>query len=485
MQGRKGPDGVSRYAADAHDLQTYRDAEQQLRALRVPVLVAQEDARARLYVAAFDGTGNDRTEPGLGPKTNVALLHEQLIVDPQAHPQIRSGYVPGPGTQNGWASRILDAATGRSYDARLEEMYLQFCRQAHEWLKADPDARISLANVGFSRGAEQAAGFARLVHERGIRDPSGVELQRGRDGLIREIRYGGALLRPPGEVAQAEMLFDPVGTGTPHRRDRRPPPSVLSGFQLIAEDERRDLFPSSRIIDPGLSADGRFLGVVLGGAHSNTGGGYRDDGLSRRALNLAVDYLNALSDRPFLQKTWLRPDLDVVTRSLEHAPIYDDDHYRANERRKLPEAQRRPAFECIDGRLRSCTAQGRDAEPMDPALDARFRRRAVEPGPVPPMPAEFRHFPPAGERDDLQPQAPPRSPLQQAFGAWAAADAAGDRDAARATLASYLDSPQGRDFIAQVEAGAARMREAEHLAREEAMARQAEQQAPRVRAMVM
>lgn len=484
MQGRKGPDGASRYAADAHDLQSYTQAERQMQSLQVPVLVSQEDPSTRLYVATFDGTGNDRSQPALGPQTNVALLYDQLTADPASHPQIRAGYVPGPGTQDGWASRTLDAVTGNSYDARLEEMYLLFCRQAHDWLKADPDARISLANVGFSRGAEQAAGFARMVHERGIRDPTGVEVERGRDGLIREIRYSGALLQEPGRVAQAEMLFDPVGTGTPHRRDRRPPPSVLSGFQLIAEDERRDLFPASWIIDPGLSPDGRFLGVVVGGSHSNTGGGYEEDGLSRRALNLSVDYLNALADRPFLQKTWLRPDLDVVIRSVEHAPVYDDDHYRRNERHGVPPGQRRPAFECIDGRLRRCGPEGREAEPVDRMLDAGFERRRVVPGPVPEAPPEYRGLPPARQRDDLQPHTPPRSAMQWLFGGIAAAEASGDREGVRAALAAYLDTPQGREFSAQVEAGVARMREAQRV-EHGAVARQAEPDAPRVRALAV
>lgn len=485
MQGRNHPDGASRYAADEHDLQTYAETAKQLSRLQVPVLLRSGDPRDRLYVAAFDGTGNDKCDPASGPPTNVARLHDQAQAAADQGEPIGAGYLPGPGTQESRVARVLDAATGRSYDARLEEMYLLFCRQAHEWLKADPDARISLANIGFSRGAEHAAGFARMVHERGIRDPTNVEVERGRDGLIREIRYSGELLQPPGRVAQAELLLDPVGTGTPHRRDRRPPPSVLSGFQLVAEDERRDQFPSSRIIDVGLSDDGRFLGAIVGGAHVNIGGGYHEDGLSRRAFNLSVDYLNALSDRPFLQKTWLRPDLDVVTRSLEHAPFYDDDHYRRSERRGVPEAERRAAFECIDGRLRDCRPGGRDAEPMDRSLDARFERRPLRPAPVPETPAEYRDLPPAQRRDDLQPTAPPRSPVQRAFGLFAAAEEAGDREAAREALATYLATPQGRMFAARVESGVQAVFDAERVARLDPLAHETAAQAPRVRALAV
>jgi hypothetical protein len=44
-------------------------------------------------------------------------------------------------------------------------------------------------------------------------------------------------------------LFDAVGTGEPVREhDRRLPPSVISGFQIISADERRGLFKSDRII---------------------------------------------------------------------------------------------------------------------------------------------------------------------------------------------------------------------------------------------
>lgn len=406
MQGRIGPDHASRYAADEHDLASYQRAEMDLARLSAPMLLST-GGHTRLYVAAFDGTGNDKGNASLGPPTNVAILYDQVHgLAGDGH--VAAGYVAGPGTQHRWLENKVDGATGHSYDARLEEMYLKFCQQAKRWINDDPDAIISLADVGFSRGAEEAAGFARMVHERGIRDPTGTQMHRDRDGLIDRIQYRTDLppLRPPGSIAQTELLFDPVGTGDPSRHDRRPPPGVLSGLQIYAEDERRDLFASSHVIDPGPSADGRFLGVVVGGAHSNVGGGYREDGLSRRSLNLGIDYLNALSDRPFLQKTWLRPDLDVVVRSVDHAAIYDDDLYRANERAGLAEDRRRPGVECISGQPRRCPADGRDAQPVDPTLDARFPRRPVPIGPVPAAPDDLRDRLPASERDDLQPQAP-------------------------------------------------------------------------------
>jgi hypothetical protein len=201
-------------------------------------------------------------------------------------------------------------------------MYALFIDQAWKWRQADPEAQIRLADVGFSRGAEQAAGFARLVHKRGIQDHTGAVYERDSSNKITGVHYTKPPLVAPGQVIQAEGLFDAVGTGEPYKHDRRPPPSVISGLHIMALDERRGAFPSDRIIDPGLSPDGRFLGLEVAGAHSDVGGSYHRNGLAIRSGNMMMDYLNALSDQPFLQKG-IEPDdprLNVVHRSEEAFP---------------------------------------------------------------------------------------------------------------------------------------------------------------------
>lgn len=451
MAGTRSPDGVTRYAADDHDLQSYARAQADLAAMRTPRLHDGRDPASRLFIAYFDGTGNDASRSDLG-RTNVAELHAATRQASSNDPSLASAYIAGPGTQPGAILALADGARGFSYDARLETMYYEFCTQAGAWLRENPDALISLASVGFSRGAEQAAGFARMVAERGIADVTNAVVTRDEDGLIVRARYPAPPLQAPGQIPQAELLFDPVGTGVPQHRDRRPPPQVLTALQITAEDERRDLFRGSRILDPGVSHGGRFLNVTVGGCHSDIGGSYKEDGLARRSYNLGVDFLNSLSDRPFLPKRHLRPDLDVVHRSLEHSRAYDDDHYRANERRGLPEAQRRGHVEAIGGRPGERRAESRDAEPIDRALDARYPRRPVEIGPVPETPLEFRRNPPAQERSDLQPTAPPRDPLRRTIGLIAEAEVRGDRLQADAALDAYLDSPGGRAFATQVDA---------------------------------
>lgn len=318
-------DGVSIRVADPPDMQMYVDASRQLSTFTAPVLLHADNPHERLYIASFDGTGNDKFKDALHA-TNVAKVDDQVErIQQHASHRIGRGYVPGPGTQGCLIPRALDGAVGYTHEARVEKMYRQLVEQVQKWRQDDPDAEIRLADLGFSRGAEEAASFARLVHERGIQNPQGARYTYDSHGNITHVEYTKPPLVERGKVAQVVGLFDPVGTGRPmNDYDRRLPPSVISGVQIIAKDEHRGLFKSDHIIDPGLSPDGRLLGVVVPGAHSDVGGGYVRNGLSIRSGNLMVDYLNALSDRPFLAKSPepADPGLNVVHRSTEGLLLY-------------------------------------------------------------------------------------------------------------------------------------------------------------------
>ena len=380
MGGDRNPDGVSVYQASEEDLQGFKIAGEQLAEFSAPVLLSGSNPNERLFVAAFDGTGNSRFSDAPENHTNVARIYEQ--VDRYGKSQyfsvgestIAAGYVEGVGTQGG-LSGTIDLIWGRTYEARLEEMYLQFVTQAKAWIERNPDADIRMAAIGFSRGAEQAAGFTRLVEERGIRDPVGAELVRDSKGLVESVTYHGAPLREPGSVVQAVGLFDPVGTGTPRDHDRRLAPSVVSGFQINAEDERRNLFQVTRIIDPGVTEDGRFLNVTVAGAHSDIGGSYALDGLSIRSGNLMVDYLTALSDQPFLDKRPepLDAERNVIHRSEEHQVFYRTSLYDRNGERVAQE-ELAPEF--------LCKMDCRDAEPRNEAMAEGLSWQKVEIAPV-------------------------------------------------------------------------------------------------------
>lgn len=387
---RTPKDDVSSYPADARQMQTYRDAAEMLAQFQAPALVHADHPHERLFVASFDGTGNSKYKDP-EHETSIGKIDDQ--VKALCHTtSVCGGYVEGPGTQDNFAARAWDGMRGSSYDERLEEMYTQLVWQAQTWRDADPDVQIRIADIGFSRGAEQAAGFARMVHERGIIN---------RDDPANPIV-------PPGRVAQAVGLFDPVGTGVPYEHDRRLPPSVISGFQITALDERRGLFKSDQIIPPGVSEDGRFLNVAVAGAHSDIGGSYRLDGLGVRDGNLMVDYLNALSDHPLLtrQVESDTPDRNVVHRSEEGMLLYragskvdraqpDGIHACAGPARGVALYPAGSEQQGIDMSLPPVVARDGAAcraEPRDASLDDRFERRSVARAVETPQEQEIRLF---------------------------------------------------------------------------------------------
>jgi len=379
MGGKRHPDGVATYEATPEQLQAFDQAGARLGEFDAPLLL-RENSDDRLFLAAFDGSGNSLYRDPPDRHTNVVWIYQQVLqANRQGRDNIAARYVEGVGTQGG-LSGTVDLITGRTYQARLEEMYLRFIRQAKDWLDANPGADIRLASIGFSRGAEQAAGFTRLVEQRGIQNPERADVVRGRDGLIDRIVFTAPPLREPGSVVQAIGLFDPVGTGTPLRHDRRPASSVVSGYQLTAEDERRNPFAGTRITDPGITFDGRFQHDHLPGSHSDMGGGYEKNGLSIRAGNLMANYLNALAEEPYLALRPVPDDpaMNVIHRSEQHFALYRTSQFDRNGVRSHRDELAPPAL---------CRIDCRDAEPRNEAMAASLQWRQVAIAPAPAAPA--------------------------------------------------------------------------------------------------
>ena len=441
--GKDGaPQDGSFYPADAQKLQTYKDASVSLSHFQTPVLIHANNPHERLFVACMDGTGNDELKDPLH-KTNVAKINDQVTaLSIGGNKQIHSGYVAGPGTQDSTVARTLDGMSGATYNKRTEEMYKQFIDQSWKWKRDDPQAQIRVADIGFSRGGEQAAGFSRLVQERGIQDPTGAKYTRGSDGMITSVEYTKKPLVPPGEVAQAVGLFDPVGTGNPMKhQDRRLPPSVISGLQISADDERRGLFKSDRIIKPGESTDGRFLAVNVAGAHSDVGGSYLRDGLAIRSNNVMTDYLNGLSDKPYLQKQAepTDPRLNVVHRSEQSMLLY----------KFYPKIDRNSPGGYNDLLVPKNqighVGDAYHAEPRNESLSKQFERQPVKIGALP---------------SPEQAKAAPTSELSSQLDRMLAAGKSGDRAAFRAETQTLANTDPARAMQAQAAATVSRQQQA-------------------------
>ncbi|HEY4292735.1 DUF2235 domain-containing protein [Luteibacter sp.] len=272
----------------------------------VPVLQSRNNPHEYLFIALFDGTGQDANDTSQ-LLTNVGELRNQSErMREGSGGRIGYHYVEGIGTQKNPITRAIDGAFPYTWDDKIRVMYTDIAGQTSRWKDLDPQAKVRVVGVGYSRGAVLVPGLARLVDQYGIVDPEGMKFGRDANGNL-SVTAPRTLIAP-GEVAQAVGLFDPVGTNLPRNYDARLPKSVLSGFSQIARDEQRELFPHQTILDPDWSDDGRFLSATVPGGHSNVGGGNKEAGLEVMAFNGMADYLNALTDQQL----------------FEHRPLPDD-----------------------------------------------------------------------------------------------------------------------------------------------------------------
>ncbi|NOT87778.1 MAG: hypothetical protein HOP03_06315 [Lysobacter sp.] len=342
-------DGSPYAGIKANDVALIEDRKRLQAEMQVPVLAGKDDPNAFVFFAFLDGTGNDRHDQNFAP-TGVAQIYEELdrqIKAGYGDPHIAAAYVTG--TQTRTYDNMADGAEGYSADDRAETMYVEFCKQAAAWKDKYPEAEISLASMGFSRGAEEAALLGHLVHERGIHDPDDFTYETLDDGLVKagSIKFNK---EEPGiakgdDVKQAYIGIDPVsegdlkdggwiGGGQPYGLA----PTVVGGLQLSARDETRRAFEGTEHIEEGLSADKTRANLEVPGAHGDLGDAYYANGLGVRYTNMAKNYINDLVDfeKPLLS---LKPEdtnlglgsTNVIHDSHMHFPgpyLYDNDEFR-------------------------------------------------------------------------------------------------------------------------------------------------------------
>ncbi|AVQ06847.1 TPA: DUF2235 domain-containing protein [Xanthomonas vasicola pv. zeae] len=86
------------FPATAQDLAVYQQSRHALAQFQAPQLVSQNNPHTRLFVACFDGTGNDKYKD---PEhiTNIGVLSDQVYAANKANVRNIGGYyMPGVGT---------------------------------------------------------------------------------------------------------------------------------------------------------------------------------------------------------------------------------------------------------------------------------------------------------------------------------------------------------------------------------------------------
>ena len=292
----------------------------------------QTDSGGRHHIFLFDGTWNDDT--GVNPTDFTWDAAHQLWVsqaDPsKSYPPIVSNLVKtnhalgpdSPGQLTHYFRGIgnddeNDAVnqTAEGAFATMEEHIRNsaYCAFLQNYQQGD---QVSI--FGFSRGAASARLFARDLAARGLVDEARIGARYCRVRNSGDIRLDvwdlvtrwSKTLVPGDEIPIAFLgVWDTVPTNVPAKAaDWKVPATVGRAVHCMALDETRDLFVPTRLQYPkGRSSE--MKEVWFPGAHSDVGGGYFYDALSRVVLDFMwKNWDSALAAQGLSALTW-RTDL--------------------------------------------------------------------------------------------------------------------------------------------------------------------------------
>ncbi|WP_081320061.1 T6SS phospholipase effector Tle1-like catalytic domain-containing protein [Pseudomonas rhizoryzae] len=276
------------------------------------------------FTVYFDGTGNNKDlHTPIGTQTNVARLYEldmakgNNLARNSGHEPLeydvhdRSGqsekvYFDGVGSQAVTSPRsVLESATGLGSSSRIEQAYNAIVAFHNKY----PEQPVSVSIVGFSRGAAQARALANEFIERGV------------PKWDAEGKPSGDYLIQPGQAHIKKLgLFDTVASygnalGDTHLgKNLEIGKNVDSTTHLVAMNEYRDTFRlTSALRDDDNS---RIEELKFAGAHSQVGGGYRNDVLAAGPFAVMYDRLQSagIQLRPMQQEDiqWIKQYNELI-----------------------------------------------------------------------------------------------------------------------------------------------------------------------------
>jgi uncharacterized protein (DUF2235 family) len=204
---------------------------------------------------AFDGTWNS-DKPETEHDTNVVWIFNAYMGQKR--------YWSGVGTRFGLPGKLVGGITGAGGHDRI--------REALDELRKNFAAGDKVVDVvGFSRGAALAVDFANEVAKQTDLD----------SGAAPKVRFVG--------VFDIVGSFDLPGTDLNIGFDLKTPPTADHVVHAMALDERRIMFPLTRLTGSRLLEAGRLTEVWFRGVHSDVGGGDDATGLSSIALDFMFD----------------------------------------------------------------------------------------------------------------------------------------------------------------------------------------------------
>ncbi|MBH1966364.1 MAG: DUF2235 domain-containing protein, partial [Comamonadaceae bacterium] len=235
------------------------------------------------FLAAFDGTGNDRANIKIsGNVDDTVVARMERLVATSGSPNAGSHYEKGVGT-DGFFSRYVAGSIlpTEEANAQAHRMYDALLIQAKTWAEqSDGNINIDIAAMGFSRGCTALLAFGKLLDDYGIPDIRSritVEVPGRVDGTWEtEVRYSSPPLVPPGAKLQA-LMIDPVGTGVKNLS------RLTDNFSRLhvdyASNEYRRTFAAMSFSNP-RNPDPRVTMRFWPGAHSDLVGAYSFNGIS-------------------------------------------------------------------------------------------------------------------------------------------------------------------------------------------------------------
>jgi hypothetical protein len=326
-----------------------------------PKLADTSGSRPHLhvFVAAFDGTFNDRDAVPPGERATLVADIQRDLKDTDT---LKSHYYEGVGTRTIPIIREIEGAFGIGCEERAERAYKDLQKQVEQWQIEDPLVEVHVHVIGFSRGGASALHFLNLIDERGV-----VPLQRN---TLESKPVPTALL--PGHIFSSATLLDTVVTGQEQVLKLTLPGSTKSALQITAEHEIRRAFSLTTIQDPttgsgyvrstgfltqpksnwnsmqvnngtleiipralpnARNSDGQYvtngdtytrvITVTLPGAHSDIGGAYIDGNIREMSKYIIDQYHMDLG----LPSTPIRPSTEHVLASFAHDSRWPPDKF--------------------------------------------------------------------------------------------------------------------------------------------------------------